>query len=179
VSEPAGETNGDHTDWAAPRIVCGGSMEPTSVERTLFSFESGTDEFTIANAGAGGSVASSTTFATDGARALSVTSPVDGNWYGRRFAEPLDLSAFSSLRYDVKTRATGTPGEFAVEVGASSSWCQGGLWTWTNPNATKTIARSFDDIECPEGITLDLTQVRAVWVYLKDGTFEIDQLRAE
>ena len=57
VTDPAGETSGDHADWAAPRIVCGGSTEPSSVERTLFSFESGTDEFTIANADAGGSVA--------------------------------------------------------------------------------------------------------------------------
>lgn len=179
VTDPAGDGTGDHADWAAPRIVCGGSTEPTSALRTLFSFESGTDEFTLANAGAGGSVASSTTFATDGARALSVTSPVDGNWYGRRFAEPLDLSGFSTLRYDVKTGATGTPGEFALEVGSTSSWCQGGFWTWTNPNATKTIVRAFDEIECPAGVTLDLTQVRAVWVYLKDGTFEIDQLRAE
>jgi alpha-galactosidase len=179
VTDPAGDGAGDHTDWASPRIVCGGSTEPTTVERTLFSFESGTDEFTIANAGAGGSVAASTTFATDGARALSVTSPADGNWYGRRFAEPLDLSAFSTLRYDVKTGVNGTPGEFALEVGASSSWCQGGLWTWTNPSASKTIVRRFEEIECPEGVRLDLTQVRAIWVYLKDGTFEIDQLRAE
>jgi alpha-galactosidase len=173
------KTTGERTDWAAPRIVCGASTAPTTLEQTLFSFESGTENFTISNAAAGGSVAPSTLFATDGASGLEVTSPADGNWFGQRLAAPLDLSAFSTLRYDVQTGTAGSPGEFALEVGAAPTWCQGGLWTWTNASSSKTITRAFSDIECPGGVTLDLTQVRAIWVFLKDSTVQIDNIRAE
>ncbi len=178
-ADPAGAVDGDRADWAAPRIVCGDSTAPTTIEQTLFSFETGIEEFVISNAAAGGSVAPSTLFATDGTAGLSITSPVDGNWFGRRFAAPVDLSAFSTLRYDVKTGAIGTPGEFALELGAGPSWCQGGLWTWTNASASKTIVRRFDEISCPAGATKDLTQVLGIWVYLKDGSFTIDNIRAE
>jgi alpha-galactosidase len=179
VADPAGEIVNDHADWAAPTIVCGGSTAPTVVAQTLFSFEGGIDEFTIANAGAGGTLASSPLFATDGALGLEVTSPTDGNWFGRRFAEPVDLSAFSSLRYDVKTGVIGTAGEFALEVGPDSAWCQGSQWTWTGASASKTISRTFAEIGCPAGVTMDPSQVRAIWVFLKDGTFQIDNIRAE
>jgi alpha-galactosidase len=179
VTDPAGAPANDHADWAAPQIVCGGSNAPTRVEQTLFSFEGGTDEFTIANAETGGALAASAPFATNGSTGLEVTSPVDGNWFGRRFAAPMDLSGFSTLRYDVSTDALGTPGEFALEVGPDAAWCQGGLWTWTNANASKTIERRFEEIECPEGVTLDRTQVLGLWVFLKDGTFQIDNVRAE
>jgi alpha-galactosidase len=179
AADPAGAIDNDHADWAAPTIVCGGSTAPTVVTQTLFSFEGGTDEFTIANAGAGGTLASSPLFATDGALGLEVTSPTDGNWFGRRFAEPLNLSAFSSLRYDVKTGVIGTAGEFALEVGPGSAWCQGSQWTWTGASASKTIARSFAEIACPAGVSMDPSQIRAIWVFLKDGTFQIDNIRAE
>jgi alpha-galactosidase len=179
LTDPAGAPANDHADWAAPHIVCGGSSTPTRVEQTLFSFEGGTDEFTIANADGGGSLAAAAPFATDGSAGLEITSPVDGNWFGRRFAVPMDLSAFSTLRYDVRTDALGTPGEFALEVGPDAAWCQGALWTWTNANASKTIERRFEEIECPEGVTLDRTQIGGLWVFLKDGTFQIDNVRAE
>jgi len=179
VADPAGDADGDHADWAAPTIACGGSTTPTAAVQTLFSFESGIDEFTLANATAGGTVASSSLFATDGTLGLEVTSPTDGNWFGRRFAEPMDLSAFSTLRYDVKTDAIGTAGEFALEVGPDSAWCQGSQWTWTGAAASKTIERSFGDIGCPAGVSMDPSQIRAVWVFLKDGTFQIDNVRAE
>ncbi|MET0410375.1 MAG: NPCBM/NEW2 domain-containing protein [Polyangiaceae bacterium] len=173
-----GSSDGDHADWAGPQIVCGGSTAPTIVEQLLFSFEQGDDGFITANA-TGGSSAPSSAFASAGSQGLEVTSPVDGNWFGLRLAAPLDLSAFSTLRYDVKTTTTGTPGELALEVGPNATWCQGGLWTWTNANASKTITRAFDQIECPAGTTLDTSQVRGIWLYLKDGTFTIDNVRAE
>ncbi|HTV24400.1 MAG TPA: NPCBM/NEW2 domain-containing protein, partial [Polyangiaceae bacterium] len=144
AADPNGAIDGDHADWAAPTIVCGGSTAPTIVQQTLFSFEAGSAEFTIANAGAGGSIASSLAFATDGTLGLEVTSPADGNWFGHRFDAPIDLSAFSTLRYDVKTGVIGTAGEFALEVGPDSAWCQGSQWTWTGASASKTIRRRFD-----------------------------------
>jgi alpha-galactosidase len=170
---------GDHADWAAPRIICGGSTAPSVVERTLFSFESGSEEFTIANAGAGGTFALSRQFATDGAAGLEITAPADGNWFGRRFAKPIDLSAFTRLRYDVKTGSAGTVGEFAVQVGPGQSWCQGGQWSWINPGSSKTIERAFTEISCPAGVTLDRKQVHAIWVFVKAASATIDNVRAE
>lgn len=39
---------------------------------------------------------------------------------------------------------------------------QGGLWTGTNANANKTITRAFDEIDCPEGTTLDKSQTQGL-----------------
>jgi alpha-galactosidase len=170
---------GDHADWAMPSIVCGGSDAPSTIEQTLFSFEGGSEDFTIANVAAGGTVAPSPLFASDGAGGLEVTSPTDGNWFGKRLPAPTDLSAFSTLRYDVKTGAIGTSGEFAVEVGPGAAWCQGNTWTWTNANASRTIERTFAELACPPGVTMDPSQILGIWVFLKDGTFQIDNVRVE
>jgi alpha-galactosidase len=172
-----------HTDWAAPVLSCGGAgpTDPIQpVARTLFSFESGTDGFTIANPDSGGSVEPTSAFHTDGAGGLLVHTPVNGNWFGRNLAEPLDLSGTSMLKFDLSAAAVGTVGEFAIQVGSDFSWCQGGLWTWTNPDASRTITRTFSQISCPAGVTLDLTQIRAVWIFLNTGgDVSIDNVRAE
>ncbi|HYO95166.1 MAG TPA: hypothetical protein VER33_11675, partial [Polyangiaceae bacterium] len=118
-------------------------------------------------------------FATEGESGLEVVTPTDGDWFGRALAQPVDLSAYSALKFDLKTGATGTSGEFAIQVGAANAWCQGGLWAWTNANSTRTVRAAISGIECPQGVTLDMTQVRGVWVYLKDGTFQIDNVRAD
>ena len=172
-----------HTDWAAPVLRCGGAgpedpIQP--VQRPLFSFESGTDGFTIANAGSGGSVEQSPTFHTDGGYGLLVHTPVNGNWFGRNLAEPLDLTGTSMLKFDVTAATTGTVGEFAVQVGPDWSWCQGGMWTWTNPGASRTVTRTYSQLSCPAGVTLDTSQIRAVWVFLNGGgDVYIDNIRAE
>jgi alpha-galactosidase len=167
------------TDWARPLLTCGKSTAPTRPELTIFSFESGTESVILRNAGAGGSFAPSTAFHTDGKGALEVTSPADGNWFGRSFPTPLDLSKKSRLAFDVKTGAVGTVGEFAVEVGPEKKWCQGGRWAWVNPNSTKTIKADFKEISCPAGTSLDQARVTGVWVFLKNATIVIDQVRAE
>jgi alpha-galactosidase len=178
VTDPGAAVTGDYADWAMPLLVCGDTTEPSSPELTLFSFESGTDGFTTANPD-GGSVEQSEDFHTDGSQGLEVTAPENGNWFGQRFSTPVDLSALSTLKVDLKTDTTGTPGELAIQIGAANAWCQASLWTWTNPNRTATIKRSLSDLACPAGATRDLTQVRAVWVFLKAGTFQIDNVRAE
>jgi hypothetical protein len=85
------------------------------------------------------------------------------------------------LAFDLKTADVGTSGEFAVQVGnaASPAWCQGGKWVWTNPNFSRIIATLFGEMSCPAGSTTELTQTRAVSVFVKAGTFTIDQVRAE
>jgi alpha-galactosidase len=178
-----GSPANNHADWAMPILTCGnaGATDPVQPqEQTLFSFESGTGNFTIANPGSGGSVAPSPVFHTDGAYGLQVTTPVAGNWFGLTLSTPLDLTGKTTLKYDVKTGPVGTSGEIAVQVGSSLAWCQGGLWTWTNPNSSKTISENFSKITCPAGVTLDLSQIRGIWVFLNSGgTDYIDNIRAQ
>ncbi|HLL65833.1 MAG TPA: NPCBM/NEW2 domain-containing protein [Micromonosporaceae bacterium] len=182
AAAPDGTTISDHTDWAAPILTCGPSTpnDPVlPVERTLFSFESGTEGWSFANADPGGSVEHSTGFHTDGAHGLRVITTASGNWFGRALTEPLDLTGTSMLKYDVRTGANGTSGEIAVQVGPEGSWCQGGLWTWTNANSSRTITEEVSHISCPTGVTLDLSQVRGVWVFVNGLDVQIDNVRAE
>lgn len=170
---------GISTAWARPLLTCGKSTAPSSPELVIFSFEAGTDGVKLSKPDAGGSVAASTAFSTDGKGGLQVTSPADGNWFGGSFASALDLRGKSRLAFDIQTDATGTPGEFAVEFGPDKTWCQGGRWAWTNPKSTKTIKVGLEELSCPGGVRLDPAQIRGVWVFVKGGTFVIDQIRAE
>jgi alpha-galactosidase len=178
-----GTTRYNHNNWAAPVLTCGGAttddpIRPT--ERTLFSFESGTEEWTIANQGDGGTVAQTTAFHTDGTHGLEVFTPAGGNWYGRNLAAPLDLTGTSRLKFDVRTTtASGTTGEVAIQVGPDYAWCQGSIWAWTNPGSSRTITAEFASLGCPGGVTLDLSQIRSVWVFLNGGNVFIDNVRAE
>lgn len=179
TTTPGDVAGAERTDWVAPALVCGAITDPTIVDQTIFSFESGTDGFTIANPDSGGTMRQSTRFHTDGEHGLDVDSPVDGNWFGRPLDPPLDLTGKTLLKYDIRTGANGTSNELALQVGPSFTWCQGGLWSWTNPSATQTVTRKLSQIACPAGQPLDLTQVRAIWVFVKDGSFTIDNLRAQ
>ena len=167
------------TDWARPLLTCGKTTAPKSPEPAIFSFESGTDGIALSKPEAGGSFKASTAFHTDGAGGLEVTSPADGNWFGRSLLAPLDLSKKSRLAFDVKTGETGTVGEFAIEVGPDEKWCQGGRWAWVNPKSTKSIKVGFEEISCPTGVTLDRSRITGVWVFIKNATVVIDQVRAE
>ncbi|MEV0819625.1 NPCBM/NEW2 domain-containing protein [Nonomuraea rubra] len=181
VAESA--TTGTHADWASPVLTCGDVPDDSPVlpeSRTLFSFESGTEDFTIANPGDGGTVAQSPLFHTEGTNGLKVSTPVAGNWFGRPLATPLDLTGATMLKFDLKAGDAGTVGEIAIQVGEGFSWCQGGLWTWTNAHSSRTITERFDQISCPTGITLDRSDIRAVWVFLNTGgEVFIDNIRAE
>ena len=172
-----------HADWAAPAMACGNSTptDPVSpVDRTLFSFESGTEQFTIANPDDGGTVTRSTAFHTDGEHGLEVTTPLGGNWYGTRLSESLDLTGTSMLKADVRAdQAAGTTGEIAVQTGPGLSWCQGSRWAWTDAGKARTISVTFAELDCPAGVTLDPTQINAVWIFLNGGHVYLDDIRAE
>jgi alpha-galactosidase len=172
-------TGGMHADWVAPQLVCGTTADPTVVDTTIFSFETGTDGFTTANVDPISTMTQTAGFHTDGGHGLEVFSPVDGDWYGRTLDPALDLTGKTMLKYDVQTGSNGTSNEFALQVGPDLMWCQGGLWSWTNPNSSQTVTRKLSQITCPAGAPLDVAQIRAVWVFLKDGTFRIDNVRAE
>ena len=170
------------TDWASPILTCGSATGDDPVlptEQTLYSFESGTDGWTIANADSGGTVAQSSVFHTDGNSGLAVSAPAGGNWFGVALPEALDLTAMTTLKVDIKGGTAGSTGEIAVQVGPDSSWCQGSLWAWTNAGATKTISETFDKLSCPTGVTLDQSQITGVWVFLNSADVYIDNVRAD
>ncbi|GAA3959044.1 hypothetical protein [Actinoplanes auranticolor] len=51
---------------------------------------------------------------------------------------------------------------------------------WTNPHSSRTVTESFDDIECPSGVNLDVSRIRVVWVFLNTGgVVHIAHVRAE
>jgi alpha-galactosidase len=168
-------------DWADAVLTCGDaapSDPPQPADRTLFSFETGTDGFTIANPDSGGTVAQTSDFATEGTHGLAVSTPVSGNWFGRTLDEPIDLSGRTAFSFDVLAGTTGTSGEIALQTGDAQTWCQGGHWAWTNAGASRTITETVDDIECPSGISLDLSDVRGIWVFLNSGGIaKIDNIR--
>jgi alpha-galactosidase len=164
------------TDWASPKLSCGPEGIRYKPRRALFSFEAPIADFAVK--GSGGSFAQSATFKTDGHWGLQVTAGPDGNWFGKSF-DALDMSYQTRLAFDIKTDSTGTPGELAVEMGPNKTWCQGGRWAWTNAGSTKTIKTSFKDLSCPGGVKVDQARITGVWVFVKGGTFVIDQVRAE
>jgi alpha-galactosidase len=181
---PDGTTINDHADWAVPVLTCGSStpQDPVlPVERTLYSFETDTEGWTIANPGDGGTWERSDAFRTNGEYGLAADTPLSGNWFGRTLSEPLDLTGTSVLKFDVRAgQVAGTTGEIAVQVGAQGSWCQGGRWAWTNPGSSRTISEAVEEIECPAGVTLDLSQVTGIWVFLNgNDTHHVDNIRAE
>jgi len=170
---------GARTSWAAPKLRCGKSTRPTLPEVTIYSFESGSEGFALRDPAAGGSFVSSSAFHTDGKAGLEVTGPADGNWFGRALERPLDLRGKTRLAFDIQTGASGTSAELAVEFGPKGTWCQGGHWAWTNPSSSRTIATALSELGCPPGTPLDPAQIRGVWVFIKGGTFRIDNVRAE
>jgi len=179
----AGEGNAAvPADWAAPVLTCGGADPAGPVlpaERTLFSFEAGTEDWTVANPGTGGTVQRTTAFHTEGAHGLQVSAPAAGNWFGRVLPAPVDLGAMSELKVDVRAGAAGTTGEIAVQIGPELTWCQGGRWAWTNAGSSSTVEERFDQIECPLGVTFDPADIRAVWVFLNGPDVAVDNVRAE
>jgi alpha-galactosidase len=165
-------------DWASPLLTCGNGVPASTGEKIVFSFESEAEPF-VARPGAGGRFSRVTTFHTDGMHGAQIESPTDGNWFGHDFDAPLDLSGKTKLVFDVRTHAQGTPGELAVEMGPDKVWCQGAHFAWTNPGSTRSIKTALKDLKCSQQKPLDPRQIRGVWVFVKGGTFVIDQVRAE
>ena len=141
----------------------------------LFSFEDGVEGWAPASWDPRGSVAQTTDFATDGTHGLEVAS--DDNWYGLQLAETTDLSAKTTLKFDVKTADAGTSNSIAIQTGDAWSWCSG-PWVWTNASSTSTYSVDLASLTCDSG-TLDLTKVHALYIYFNKGTFDLDNIRAE
>lgn len=141
---------------------------------TLFGFEGSADGWAPANwEAAGGTVTQSSAFATEGSYGLEIAA-TSGGWFGLDFAEPLDLSNKTGLKYDLQSGGT-TP-LVALKVGPSYTWCQySGSWVGTGTTTTVDIA--WDDFGCAD---LDASDVRGMFIYFNGGgTSYIDNVRSE
>jgi mannan endo-1,4-beta-mannosidase len=123
-----------------------------------------------------GTVSQQSTFHTDGSYGLHVDA-ADGGWFGTNLATPVDISAKSALKVDVRTgAAAGTSVDIAVQVGSAYTWCQG-AFAWVPQGTTTTFVADLTN-----GFSCDvttLTDIRAIWVYLSPGSFDLDNVRAE
>jgi mannan endo-1,4-beta-mannosidase len=144
----------------------------------LFSFETGTQgwaEEDWDNPLKGGTVAQSNVFATDGSNGLQVNSM--NEWFFGNLASPVDLSSKSVLKVDMKTLEPGTSTKLVLKVGDGWTWCEFGNWTWVGGSSTSTYEASLvDGGSCTAP---DLTKVQAVYMFFNQGTYYIDNIRAE
>lgn len=142
----------------------------------IATFEDGVDGWAEGNWQTdGGTVARESTFATDGTSGLEIDS-TGGDWFGA-YPASIDLSSKSSLKFDIQTgAAAGTSTSIAVEYGDAYTWCQG-PFTYVPQNTTTTyVADLTTGFSCDASL---LTDVRAVFVFVNAGTFDIDSVRAE
>lgn len=123
-----------------------------------------------------GTVSQQSTFHPDGSYGLHVAA-VDGGWFGTNLTEPVDISAKAALKVEIQTgAAAGTSIDIAVQVGPAYNWCQG-AFAWVPQGTTTTFTADLVD-----GFSCDvttLTDIRAIWVYLSPGSFDLDNVRAE
>ena len=84
----------------------------------LFSFETGTDNWLPASFNAGaGTTQQSADFASGGSFSLKITPNSGGGWFGVEYATPIDLSSRSHVLWEVKTTASPTSQELALQTG--------------------------------------------------------------
>ncbi|MEJ1154646.1 cellulase family glycosylhydrolase [Microbacterium marmarense] len=109
--------------------------------------------------------------ATDGASALQVIS--NGAWFGSPADSPtLDLSARTSIEFDVTTGIVGSSVSVAVRHGEAWSWCQS-PWTWVPENTAQTVVVPLDTFGCASA---ELANVHDVLVFFNAGSYSLDRL---
>ena len=141
---------------------------------TLFNFEEDTEGWAPASWNPdAGTVVRSDAFATKGAHGLEVTA-TGGGWFGLDFAQALDLSNKTGIKYDLQSG--GTSPLVALKVGSTYTWCQYS-GSWVNAGTTTTVDITWDDFGCSD---LDASDVRGMFIYFNGGgTSYIDNIRAE
>jgi mannan endo-1,4-beta-mannosidase len=123
-----------------------------------------------------GTLSQQSTYHTDGSFGLHVDA-ADGGWFGTNLATPVDISAKSALKVDVRTgAAAGTSVDIAVQVGSTFTWCQG-AFAWVPQSTTTTFQADLTNGFSCDATTL--TDIRAIWVYISPGAFDLDNARAE
>jgi mannan endo-1,4-beta-mannosidase len=141
----------------------------------LFSFESGTDGWRSVNSlPNAGTASQSSEFATNGSSSLRVDTGT-GDWFGTNLAAPVDLSAKTRLRIDLRLVGPGQGHNVALQVGSGFAWCEG---TWQNAESDSITVVEIDLTAM--GCRADHNDVRALWLFLGgERTYFIDAVRAE
>jgi mannan endo-1,4-beta-mannosidase len=123
-----------------------------------------------------GTVSQTADFHTDGSFGLHVDA-VEGGWFGTAFAEPLNLSTKSSLRFDLRTgAAAGTSRSVALQVGPSFSWCQSTFVWVPQDTSTTAVIDLLSEMSCDPAT---LNDVRGIFLWISPGAFDLDHVRAE
>jgi Mannanase, galactose-binding domain-like len=130
---------------------------------------------------ADGSTSTASDYSTHGTHSLQVD-PTGEGWFGTEFTVPYDVSGKSAVSADLKTVRGSTPTNLAIQlkVGDDYVWCQSS----TDLVANGTGRLDFGTMACsvdgqPVDRPSDLTQLTAVWLYLHEGSFRVDNVRAE
>jgi mannan endo-1,4-beta-mannosidase len=142
----------------------------------IASFETSTENWASAGWQANaGSVQQSSEYASQGSYSLKVIT-ADGGWFGTSFGLPLNLTGKTHLKFDIKTLASGTSANAAIQIGPNWTWCQG-PWSWINAGTTTTMDIDLINAGCASA---DLGQMNGIYVWFSGGgTFFIDNVRAE
>ncbi|GAA1743034.1 cellulase family glycosylhydrolase [Luedemannella helvata] len=145
----------------------------------IYSFEDGTDGFAPASwTPDAATVTRQSDFATNGAHgARVVANAADGGaWVGVTPAPALDLSGRTKISYDLRTGDVGTSTEIVLQLGNSWTWCQQNSWAWVDANTTTTVSA---DLATFTGCDVNINDVRAIYLWFGNGTFDIDAVRVE
>jgi mannan endo-1,4-beta-mannosidase len=141
------------------------NIRATAAAPPLYGFETGTDNWAPASFNAGaGTVAQSTDFATEGSFSLKVT-PTGGGWFGVEYASPISLAGKTHVTWDLKTTASGTPQELALQTGTNFDFCSAGGFQFIAPNTTTSIDIDLTTLDCG-GATPDLTQIHNFYIFM-------------
>jgi mannan endo-1,4-beta-mannosidase len=142
----------------------------------LATFETSTEGWAPGNwQPTAGSVEQSADYASQGSYSLKVTT-VDGGWFGVSFGVPVNLTGKTHIKFEIKTLATGTSMDAAIQVGANWEWCQG-PFTFINSNTTTTVDIDLLNLSCA---LPNLSQVNGMYIFFSGGgIFYVDNVRAE
>jgi mannan endo-1,4-beta-mannosidase len=138
----------------------------------LDSWEDGVDGWAGANWQSDpGTLTTGANGTTNGSSALQIASK--GAWFGSPAQDPvLDLSARTSIEFDLTTADTGTSVSVAVRNGSDWTWCQSS-WTWVPAGTSQTVKVPLDTFGCDAS---GLTAVHDVLIYFSAGNYAVDRL---
>ncbi len=155
------DTKGRRSNVAT--VTVNGKPSPTAAQ-TLFSFEDGVQGWAPGNWQTdAGTVATGTGFASDGTQSLTVSSK--NAWFGSGQGAPFVLTGRSTLSFEMSPAPASVP--VSLQTGDAFTWCQ----IQGNRTEGNTIEVDLASSTC------DLTDVRAINVFVSTGTVSIDAVR--
>jgi mannan endo-1,4-beta-mannosidase len=141
---------------------------------TLYSFEFGVDNWGPASWDPHGTVAQSTTSATEGTHSLQINST--GGWFA---VEPSPAADYTTggqyLRFEINS---------SVATSIKLSICTGSSWNWQESgNIALSVGDNIVGVDPLAGIgggaLVDANQVRRLAIYLAPGVYYLDNVRLD